>query len=137
MSKLKQATDIINAVGGNIDKLTESGEERQAVLTERLKIDMLSDSWLSKNVRPIAFIFAMVCQLMIVVASVAGVGLDPWIIGQVGTLLATTTGFYFESRKREKTNARNAEAAVKMEEIKLKARIKEDRIAARFARRNK
>jgi len=137
MSKLKQATDIINAVGGNIDKLTESGEERQAVLTERLKIDMLSDSWLSKNVRPIAFIFAMVCQLMIVVASVSGINLDPWIIGQVGTLLATTTGFYFESRKREKTNARNAEAAVKMEEIKLKARIKEDRIAARFARRNK
>ena len=137
MNKIGQAIEAVDVVGKNIDKRTESSEERQAVLTERLKIDMLSDSWLSKNVRPIAFIFAMVCQLMIVIASVSGIELDPWIIGQVGTLLATTTGFYFESRKREKTNARNAEAAVKMEEIKLKARIKEDRIAARFARRNK
>jgi hypothetical protein len=41
------------------DQLTESMLDQEKVLTERLKIDMSSDSWLSKNIRPMTLIFVL------------------------------------------------------------------------------
>ena len=59
---LGEVTNLVDTVGKHADELFESGEERQKALTERHNTDMMSDSWLSKNVRPIAFIFSLVCQ---------------------------------------------------------------------------
>ena len=41
-----------------MDRNAASHEQRmEAELTERLKLDMKSDSWLSKNIRPMTLIF--------------------------------------------------------------------------------
>ena len=134
LSPLKDVTKLVSTAGNIADDLIESGEERQTQLSSRHSVDMMSDSWLSKNVRPIAFIFAMLCQLIIVVASLF-TDIDVWIVGQVGTILATTMGFYFSSRSSEKIAAKNADTNLKMEEMKIKAKIKEDRLSARAERR--
>mgnify|MGYP000624875859 FL=1 len=72
------AADLIKNVGGVIDNLHTSKEEKleaenkikdmimgyeaemQKQVTERWKVDMASDSWLSKNIRPLVLIFLCV-----------------------------------------------------------------------------
>lgn len=69
---------ILNQVGGIIDKFVTTDAERAAAkqqltdillqaeaqaqdeITERHRIDMNSDSWLSKNIRPLVLIFILV-----------------------------------------------------------------------------
>ena len=78
------ATDLIKEVGGVIDNLTTSKEEKleaeqkvrdlvlsyeakmQEQITNRWKSDMQSDSFLSKNVRPMVLIFLVVCTMLLV-----------------------------------------------------------------------
>lgn len=72
------AGELIEKVGTTVDKFVTTKEERETLkqemtsivnefhakaqqeLTERLKIDMTSDSWLSKNIRPLTLIFILV-----------------------------------------------------------------------------
>ena len=35
-------------------------------ISERWKADMASDSWLSKNVRPLTLVFVLVCTMMLI-----------------------------------------------------------------------
>ena len=69
------AADLVKSVGGVIDNLHTSKAEKleaerqikemimgyeaemQKQVTERWKLDMQSDSWLSKNIRPLVLIF--------------------------------------------------------------------------------
>ena len=73
------AGDLVKSVGGVIDNLHTSKEEKlaaeqkiqelvakyetdmEANISDRWKADMNSDSWLSKNVRPLVLIFLVVC----------------------------------------------------------------------------
>lgn len=135
--------DVIKGVGSTVkdagavaDDLHYSGEERAAALNQRHQVDMNSDSWLSKNVRPIAFLFSLLMQAIIVIGSLYG-KMDPWIVGQVGTLLLTTTGFYFQSRKAEKIASKNADTNLRIEEIKLKHTIQQERKERRLERRQR
>ena len=72
------AAELVKGVGGVIDNLHTSGEEKleaerkikelvanyevemEKTITERWKVDMNSDSWLSKNIRPMVLIFLVV-----------------------------------------------------------------------------
>ena len=72
------AGDLIKNVGGVLDNLTTTKEEKleaerkikdmimgyeaemQKQVTERWKFDMNSDSWLSKNIRPLTLIFLVI-----------------------------------------------------------------------------
>jgi hypothetical protein len=78
------AGELINKVGGVIDNLHTSAEEKAAAekqikdmilgyeaemqkqVTERWKLDMNSDSWLSKNIRPLVLIFLVVCTMLLI-----------------------------------------------------------------------
>ena len=122
---------IIEKAGGAIDSLVTSDEERLALknalqkiandekaeanrhveaqekaVTERHKTDMTSDSWLSKNIRPMALIFLTVSVVALAYFTVfsdsikQGV-LDSWIDLFTG-LLMLVYGFYFGSRGLEK-----------------------------------
>ena len=69
------ASDLIGSIGGVVDNLTTSKEEKleaerkikelvsnyevemEKTITDRWKSDMASDSWMSKNVRPMVLIF--------------------------------------------------------------------------------
>jgi len=125
---LKDATKIIQATGKAIDDNTESGEERQQQLTERLKIDMGSDNKLSKSIRPITLIFLLLLEGFIVVTEGAfGFEIDVATKTQVGLLLGAALGFYFDSKKQERIAQKNASANIQLEKIRVKAEIKEKR----------
>jgi len=71
-------------------------------LTERLKADMGSDSWLSKNSRPATLIFLLLAYSGFAVASIFGWetrGAYVELLGQWGMLVMS---FYFGGRTMEK-----------------------------------
>jgi len=71
-------------------------------LTDRLKADMGSDSWLSKNIRPATLIFLLLAYSGFAVASIFGWetrGAYVELLGQWGMLVMS---FYFGGRTMEK-----------------------------------
>lgn len=113
------------------DKFIETSEEAQATATERLKIDMTSDNWLSKSIRPITLIVLMALQILIVFFSAFNHSIDPALLAQHGTLLLAAFSFYFHSKKVERVADKNALANLKIEEMKLKHAQKMERKESR------
>jgi hypothetical protein len=71
-------------------------------LTDRLKADMASDSWLSKNIRPMVLIFLLVAYSGFAIASIFNYetrGAYVELLGQWGMLVMS---FYFGGRTMEK-----------------------------------
>lgn len=71
-------------------------------LTERLKADMSSDSWLSKNIRPMTLIFLLIAYSGFAIASIFDYetrGAYVELLGQWGMLVMS---FYFGGRTAEK-----------------------------------
>ena len=71
-------------------------------LTERAKNDMASDSWLSKNIRPIALIAVFAAYFLFAMMSAFGHNANEnyvTLLGQWGMLIFS---FYFGSRGMEK-----------------------------------
>ena len=78
------AAELVKGVGGVIDNLHTSKEEKLAAtqkiqqlvsdhqakmeqnITDRWTVDMKSDSWLSKNVRPMVLIFLVICTVLMI-----------------------------------------------------------------------
>ena len=116
------ATELIKGVGGVIDNLHTSKEEKleaeqkikdmimgyeaemQKQVTERWKVDMNSDSWLSKNIRPLVLIFLVVSTVLLVFIDagvIAFVVEDKWT-DLLQLVLITVIGAYFGGRSLEK-----------------------------------
>lgn len=70
--------------------------------TVRQQNDMLSDSWLSKNIRPCIVLWTMLLFTIIIVGSWFGLKTDPGQSQTIGTLLFGAVGFYFPARSIEK-----------------------------------
>lgn len=123
---------IINSVGTQVDNNIESSEERQAMLTERLKIDSTSPFKLPQLVRPILAIWSAstftLSQIYCLYKGLVG-GVE--VMSANSAIMLGVIGFYFNSRRNEKMNAKKTEAAIKIEEIRVKADIKKERRAAR------
>ena len=71
-------------------------------LTERLKADMSSDSWLSKNIRPLVLIFLLIAYSSFAICSMFDLetrGAYVELLGQWGMLVMS---FYFGGRTMEK-----------------------------------
>jgi len=71
-------------------------------LTERVKADMASDSWLSKNIRPMTLIFILVVYTVFAMMSAYGYNANEsyvTLLGQWGMLIMS---FYFGGRTLEK-----------------------------------
>ena len=116
------ASDLVKSVGGVIDDLHTSKEEKLAAqqkvkelianyeiemeknITDRWKADMNSDSWLSKNVRPLVLIFLVVCTVLMIFIDA---GTIHFTVEQKWTdllqlVLITVIGAYFGGRSFEK-----------------------------------
>ena len=81
---------------------TDLYKTEQNNLTDRLKSDMASDSWLSKNIRPMTLVYILVAYLLLAIldASVIDIA-DAFVelLGQWGMLVMS---FYFGGRTLEK-----------------------------------
>ena len=117
------ATELIKGVGGVIDNLHTSGEEKleaelkvkelianyetqmEKEITSRWEADMKSDSWLSKNVRPLVLVFLVlstVIMIFIDAGTIKFVVEDKWT-DLLQLVLITVIGAYFGGRSIEKT----------------------------------
>jgi hypothetical protein len=81
---------------------TELYKTEQNNLTDRMKADMASDSWLSKNIRPLTLVYILIAYFALAVldASVLDIA-DSFVelLGQWGMLVMS---FYFGGRTLEK-----------------------------------
>lgn len=84
-------------------------ENMEQELTERLRLDMKSDSWLSKNIRPMTLIFMTVVVSLLAFSTIFSGVLSAEQISMVKdwipffqTVMLTIYGFYFGSRGFEK-----------------------------------
>ena len=71
-------------------------------LTKRQQADMASDSWLSKNIRPMTLIFILVFYVVFAMMSAGGIDTNQKyveLLGQWGMLIMS---FYFGGRTLEK-----------------------------------
>jgi hypothetical protein len=93
------------AQDGELAKLaneTELYKTEQNNLTQRMQADMGSDSWMSKNIRPMTLIFLLVAYSGFAIASIFEYetrGAYVELLGQWGMLVMS---FYFGGRTMEK-----------------------------------
>lgn len=116
------ATELVKGVGGVLDDLTTSKEEKLAAelkvkelisnyeieieknITDRWKADMNSDSWLSKNVRPMVLIFLVVSTVLMIFIDAGAINFTveaKWT-DLLQLVLITVIGAYFGGRSYEK-----------------------------------
>ena len=116
------ATELVKGVGGIIDNLHTSKEEKLAAelkikqlisdyevemeknITSRWEADLKSDSWLSKNVRPMVLIFLIVCTMLLIFIDAGALKLNvkDSYIDLLQMVLITVIGAYFGGRSLEK-----------------------------------
>ena len=116
------AADLVKGVGGIIDNLHTSKEEKLAAelkikqlisdyeiemeknITSRWEADLKSDSWLSKNVRPLVLIFLIVCTMLLIFIDAGALNFEvksSWV-DLLQLVLITVIGAYFGGRSLEK-----------------------------------
>ena len=105
-AKVKAQLDLAKmAQDGELARManeTKLFEVEQNNLTERVKADMASDSWLSKNIRPFTLIFLLLAYSGFAIASIFEYetrGAYVELLGQWGMLVMS---FYFGGRTMEK-----------------------------------
>ena len=116
------AADLVKGVGGVIDNLHTSDEEKLAAeqkikelianyeiemeknITSRWQADLKSDSWLSKNVRPMVLIFLIICTMLLIFIDAGTIKFEvksSWV-DLLQLVLITVIGAYFGGRSFEK-----------------------------------
>ena len=116
------AGDLVKNVGGVLDNLTTSKEEKldaerkikelvanyqvemEKNITARWEVDLKSDSWLSKNVRPLVLIFLIVCTMLLIFIDAGALNFEvksSWV-DLLQLVLITVIGAYFGGRSLEK-----------------------------------
>jgi hypothetical protein len=86
---------------GRLAELQADNIESQE-LTKRLEADMTSDSWLSKNIRPMTLVFILAVYTIFALMSAYGMDANEsyvTLLGQWGMLIMS---FYFGGRTLEK-----------------------------------
>ena len=116
------AADLVKGVGGVIDNLHTSKEEKleaerkikevianyevemEKNITSRWEADLKSDSWLSKNVRPLVLVFLIVCTMLLIFIDAGALNFEvksSWV-DLLQLVLITVIGAYFGGRSLEK-----------------------------------
>ena len=116
------AAELVKGVGGVLDNLTTSKEEKleaerkikelianhqiemEKNITSRWEADLKSDSWLSKNVRPMTLIFLIVCTMLLIFIDAGALNFEvksSWV-DLLQLVLITVIGAYFGGRSLEK-----------------------------------
>ena len=117
-------SNLVESVGGVIDNLVTTDEEKldakrklkelilsheaqmEKNITDRWTADMNSDSWLSKNVRPMVLVFLIVCTMLLIFIDAGTIQFEveeKWT-DLLQLVLITVIGAYFGGRSVEKFN---------------------------------
>ena len=116
------AGELVKSVGGVLDNLTTSKEEKleaerkikelianyevemEKNITSRWEADLKSDSWLSKNVRPMVLIFLIVCTMLLIFIDAGAINFNvkDSYVDLLQLVLITVIGAYFGGRSLEK-----------------------------------
>ena len=117
------AKELVSEVGSVVDNLTTTKEEKleakkklkevlldyekaiQVEVSERWRVDMQSDSWLSKNIRPMVLIFLCFSTVLLIFvdSGVITFRVDESWIELLKVVLMTCIGAYFGGRSFEKS----------------------------------
>ena len=121
------ATKLVEGIGGVLDELITSKDEKLAAelkikeliakhevemekeISSRWSSDMKSDSWLSKNVRPMVLIFLVVSTVLLVFVDAGVIAFEvkaSWV-DLLQLVLITVIGAYFGGRSLEKVKKTN------------------------------
>jgi hypothetical protein len=116
------ASKLVESVGSVLDNVITTDEEKleakrklkelilsheaemQRNVTDRWQADMNSDSWLSKNVRPLVLIFLIVCTMLLIFIDAGAISFEveeKWT-DLLSITLITVIGAYFGGRSAEK-----------------------------------
>ena len=116
------ASKLVESVGGVLDNVITTDEEKleakrklkevilsheaemERNITDRWTADMNSDSWLSKNVRPLVLIFLVVCTMLMIFIDAGTIKFtveEKWT-DLLQLVLITVIGAYFGGRSLEK-----------------------------------
>jgi len=116
------AADLVKGIGGVVDNLHTSKEEKleaerkikelianyeveiEKNITARWDADLKSDSWLSKNVRPLVLIFLIICTMLLIFIDAGTIKFEvksSWV-DLLQLVLITVIGAYFGGRSLEK-----------------------------------
>ena len=116
------ATELEKGVGGVLDNLITSKDEKleaerkvkelvanyeiemEKNITSRWEADLKSDSWLSKNVRPVVLIFLIVCTMLLIFIDAGAINFNvkDSYVDLLQLVLITVIGAYFGGRSLEK-----------------------------------
>ena len=120
-------TKLVEGIGGVLDQLITSKDEKLAAelkikeliakhevemekeISNRWSADMASDSWLSKNVRPMVLIFLVVSTVLLVFIDAGLLAFEVkanWV-DLLQLVLITVIGAYFGGRSLEKVKKTN------------------------------
>ena len=116
------ASALVKSVGGVIDNLHTSKEEKleaeqkikelvasyevqmEKEISSRWEADMKSDSWLSKNVRPLVLVFLVVATVLMIFIDAGTINfvVEAKWVDLLQLVLITVIGAYFGGRSLEK-----------------------------------
>ena len=117
------ATELVKGIGGVVDNLHTSDEEKleaeqkvkelianyevqmEKEISSRWNADMKSDSWLSKNVRPLVLVFLVIATVLLIFIDAGAIDFTveaKWT-DLLQLVLITVIGAYFGGRSLEKT----------------------------------
>ena len=86
---------------GKLAELNADNIENQE-LTKRLEADMKSDSWLSKNIRPLTMVYILSAYLVLALLDAAGLDISDNFVSLLGQWGMLVMSFYFGGRTLEK-----------------------------------
>jgi len=114
--------DVADKIGGLVDKFVRTKDEKanfekemtlifqehelslEKEISARHKADMSSDSWLSKNIRPMITIFSLGIYTLFAITdgNFGSFNIANQYVELMGQILSYALGFYFTSRGLEK-----------------------------------
>lgn len=108
--RLQIELKVQEVLAGLQEQVIKANELEQQEITKRLEADMHSDSWLSKNVRPMALVFLTLAVTAIAVWTLSeDYAIDSPMVDVLGiwvdlftAVMLAVYGFYFGSRGLEK-----------------------------------
>jgi hypothetical protein len=86
---------------GKLAELNADNVENQE-LTKRLEADMKSDSWLSKNIRPLTMVYILTAYLFLALLDAFGLDISDNFVSLLGQWGMLVMSFYFGGRTLEK-----------------------------------